>query len=596
MAVKFVARGLGAALFCLLLLIASCHSSAPPPPDEASPAVADSVQLQQTINDYIERWQSFYPSAAFGDGVQDAAARFEKFSDARVQKWLAYHSATESYLDTLPANLPTAEQIDARVLQRQIRLELEKWQQDKVREQQPQWYANLISDALTYVLISERLSEPSRLSAVMVRLEGVDALCRLGIKQLANGNSQRIQAALANLERTVGFYKSELPVMFSGSASVAEQQALSERIESTVLCIGDLSAHINEQVLPSATLPESFGPEAYARKLAIFSDDSLQPEQLAAMALQEIDAVREMMLDLADNWWLKNRQGEARPERQAALTAALDAMEEDRANNRDDFRQSFSDATSAAIKFVADHELATLPENLDVRVELLPEHSPFARIGAVFPPGPFSPSAATLLYLPSIPDAAETASKEGFYRSFNDHFNLMIISHEIFPGHDMQFKIALQHAPMVRSLFSNQYYSEGWASLSEVIMLNAGWANGQELTRLAHLRKRLENAVRAYISVMVHVEGWDERQVTEFATTRGLLPPQFAANLWKRALGLYYSVQLTSYFGGAHEIRLLWDEVKARRGDRFVQKEFVDDVLQTGPVSMRDLRTLLLAE
>jgi len=160
----------------------------------------------------------------------------------------------------------------------------------------------------------------------------------------------------------------------------------------------------------------------------------------------------------------------------------------------------------------------------------------------------------------------------------------------------MQFKIALQHAPMVRSLFSNQYYSEGWASLSEVIMLNAGWANGQELTRLAHLRKRLENAVRAYISVMVHVEGWDERQVTEFATTRGLLPPQFAANLWKRALGLYYSVQLTSYFGGAHEIRLLWDEVKARRGDRFVQKEFVDDVLQTGPVSMRDLRTLLLAE
>ena len=68
-----------------------------------------------------------------------------------------------------------------------------------------------------------------------------------------------------------------------------------------------------------------------------------------------------------------------------------------------------------------------------------------------FPPGPFDPGAPTLLYLPSIADDAPDAEKEGFYRSFNNHFNRMIIAHEIFPGHAMQFTLGLAHASQVRA-------------------------------------------------------------------------------------------------------------------------------------------------
>jgi len=151
----------------------------------------------------------------------------------------------------------------------------------------------------------------------------------------------------------------------------------------------------------------------------------------------------------------------------------------------------------------------------------------------------------------------------------------------------------LLNASEVRGLFSNPYYAEGWASFSEILMLEAGWGDGNKLTRLAHLRKRLENATRAYISVMVHTQGWNRDQVIEFASTRGLLPAQFADNLWDRVSGLYLSLQLTTYFVGFHVFETLWQEEKQRLGDDFVQRDFVDSVLKTGSVPMGALKEII---
>jgi uncharacterized protein (DUF885 family) len=160
----------------------------------------------------------------------------------------------------------------------------------------------------------------------------------------------------------------------------------------------------------------------------------------------------------------------------------------------------------------------------------------------------------------------------------------------------MQFKVGLEHASTVRALFHNPYHAEGWASFSEILMLDAGWAKGNKLTRLAHLRKRLENATRSYISVMVHAEGWSEEQVIEFATTRGLLPAQFAENLWYRASDLDMALQLTSYFVGFHAFEALWREEQQRLGDRFEQKAFVDSVLRAGSIPISALREIVRQE
>jgi hypothetical protein len=551
------------------------------------------AQTRQTIDVYIDHWKNFYPSSAFGEGEKSAAWRFEDFSSQRVSDWLAFNHKAKASLSSIPGSASLDDRVDAQVLLRQVRLELELWEQDQPISQQPQWYTGKISEALTYVLVSEKLNPAEKYKAVTTRLAGVDALCSRGIENLKNGNPGRTRDALTSLQRTIDFYENKLLAQSDPWTEEGDVEALRKMVLQSTLKMRELADHIRDRVLPVASVPDKFGPGVYTRKLAIFSDNSVTTETLPVIALQEIDRVRELMLRLADAWWDEQDREQDKPQGQALLDAALSAMENDREDNRQDFLRVFRKETDASVEFVVRHDFATVPENRSIIVDLLPSHSPLARIGGVFPPGPFDPDAKTLLYLPSIPDDAPEDAKDGFYRSFNNHFNKMIIAHEIFPGHAMQFTVGLLHASEVRALFSNPYYSEGWASFSEVLMLEAGWADGNKLTRLAHLRKRLENATRAYISVMVHTQGWSRERVIDFATKRGLLPAQFADNLWDRVSGLYLSLQLTSYFVGFHGFEALWQEEQQRLGDKFVQRDFVDSVLKTGSVPMAALRDII---
>jgi uncharacterized protein (DUF885 family) len=551
------------------------------------------AQTQKVFEVYIDQWKTFYPSSAFGEGDKSAAWRFEDFSASPVEDWVALNHLVEKSLLSVPYNAPLNERVDAQVLLRQVRLEIELWEQDKPLSQQPQWYTGKISSALNYVLLSEKLSAAEKHKAVVARLAGVAALCELGVANLTNGNPGRTREGLKSLHRTIEYFENKLLSSSDPWTKEGDVAALAKGVQHATLKMQELADHIQDKVLPLATVPDKFGPEVYTRKLAIFSDNSATPENLPVIALKEIDRVRELMLELAGAWWDEGEREGDKPKGLALLDAALAAMEEDREDNSQDFLRVFKAETQASVEFVVKSNFATVPANRGVIVDLMPPHLPAARFGGVFPPGPFDPDAKTLLYLPSIPDEEPEDAKEGFYRSFNNHFNRMIIAHEIFPGHAMQFIVGLSHASMVRSLFANPYYAEGWASFSEILMLEAGWGDGNKLTRLAHLRKRLENATRAYISVMVHVHGWNRDQVIEFASTRGLLPAQFADNLWDRVSGLYLSLQLTTYFVGFHVFESLWQEEKQRLGEEFVQRDFVDSVLKTGSVPMTALKEII---
>jgi uncharacterized protein (DUF885 family) len=551
------------------------------------------AQTRELVTSYIDRWTDFYPSSAFGQGQKSAAMRFEDYTSERVSDWLKLNHNAEEILSSIADSMPLDERVDAQVLLRQVRLELERWEQDKVLSQQPQWYTGQISEALTYVLVSEKFSDAEKYIAVVNRMVGVRALCDLGIRNLKDGNPAKIEGALKSLQQTIEFYESKLLAQSDNWTEESNREVFRGELDQTTEKMLELAGYIRDTVLPVAAVPDKFGRDVYTRKLAMFSDNSLTPEGLSAIALEEIDRVRELMLELSATWWSEERAGMEPLKGQALLDAALAAMEDDRVGNRQDLLQMFREATKNSIEFVINHNIATVPANRTIIVELLPEHSPLARIGGVFPPGPFDPGAKTLLYLPSIPDDAPQEARDGFYRSFNNHFNKMIVSHEIFPGHDMQFKVGLEYASPVRALFHNPYHAEGWASFSEILMLDAGWSNGNQLTRLAHLRKRLENATRAYISVMVHAEGWNEEQVIAFATTRGLLPAQFAANLWNRSADLYMALQLTSYFVGFHGFERIWREEQQRLGDSFDSREFVDKVLKAGSVPMSALREIV---
>jgi uncharacterized protein (DUF885 family) len=146
----------------------------------------------------------------------------------------------------------------------------------------------------------------------------------------------------------------------------------------------------------------------------------------------------------------------------------------------------------------------------------------------------------------------------------------------------MQIKVSRETAHPARLLFPFAPYFEGWATFTERVCLDAGWEKERPLTMLAHLRKRLENANRAYTSVQVHCHDWNEEKVMQFSTETSLLAPQFAKSLWGRLMSS--PMQLTSYFWGGKQFTALLESEKERLGRRFVLKDFMDTVMKAGPI------------
>ena len=267
----------------------------------------------------------------------------------------------------------------------------------------------------------------------------------------------------------------------------------------------------------------------------------------------------------------------------AVIKLALSDMEKDVTANAEEYTAFWNGLSDSIADFLREKNICSVPINQTLSIQPAPESAgPAARIGWVSSAPPFAPNPWTTLYLPSVPDTLDAKEQAEFWASFNKPFNRMIAIHELFPGHYMQIKMARESPHKVRLLFPYGPYIEGWATFCEKIVLDAGWDADKPLSRLAHLRKRLENANRAYTSVMVHCHDWDESKVMEFSTQVSLLAPQFAKSLWGRLLR--GPMQMTSYFYGGQEFRDLYDSERELQGEKFVLKDFMDTILRAGPI------------
>ncbi|MCB2114497.1 MAG: DUF885 family protein [Parvularculaceae bacterium] len=545
-------------------------------------------------NAYIEKWAGFYPTRAYGEGRKASAGAFEVLSQERIAAWVRENEILSEKLAPFLTSPDVETQLDAAMLARQAKWEIELWTQADALSAEPELYSDFISQALTHLLVRDDLDAAEKAAAVSARLAGVKELCKIGLNQLKDANKERAQGALGVLRQTALFYRNGLPGIIAGWGLDGGGEKIQTAAREAAVSVDALADHIDANIIPSASSPVAYGAATYARRLEIYADGAVTPEELSALAAAEIDRVRAEMIEVSRRWRTQNGGGDsstAGESDEAVLAAALAAMEDDRPASSAEMLEDFTTLTDKAEAFIREKGLATLPDPRTLYIAMSPAHLASVAFGGVYPTGPFSPQSDTLFLLPYVPDDAPARQKEGFYRSYNDHFNEMIISHEMFPGHYMQAKTGVLHAPAWRMLFGNDIYAEGWGSFSEILMLNAGWGGGDLLTRLAHLRKRIENATRAYVSVQVHTKDWNKGDVMNFATTRGLLAPQFAENLWDRVVNSPF--QIITYFLGYHGFVELWESEQKRLGDGFSTRNFVDGVLRAGTAPVHRLAPLL---
>ncbi len=532
------------------------------------------LNAQSQSEGYIDIWKAFYPSRALSAGMHDAIYLYEDPSPRKIKTWISFNKKLLPKISD--------KTINGRLLRVRVKEEIHKWTKEQPHINSLVFYSNLITSALRSVTNADFLTEQERANLFCQRLISIRQISDYGrtrLKRVKTGDASRANARLGSL---VDYLSNDFKTVIKGYQSECDYDQL---IKEAIWAIKGLMTRAKKKLMPYAVSSSPIlGSAEYSRRLSLYTDSDLTPEGLARIALQEIDTVRTLMTEVSRQYLSQQYPDQPLPNSLEELTkAALADMEKDAPLNAQDYLRFWQELAADAMLFLEVNDIATLPKNNTLEIKTAPESAgPQARIGWVSSAPPFDPNPVTTLYLPSIPETLPKQEQIDFWASFNKPFNRMIVIHELLPGHYMQMKISRETPHPVRLLFPFGIYTEGWATFTERVLLDAGWQAGDHLTMLAHLRKRLENANRAYTSVQVHTQGWTQEQVMQFSTERSLLAPQFAKSLWGRIMRS--PMQLTSYFLGGAQFSALLKAEKNRLGESFDLKLFMDTIMKAGPI------------
>jgi uncharacterized protein (DUF885 family) len=250
-------------------------------------------------------------------------------------------------------------------------------------------------------------------------------------------------------------------------------------------------------------------------------------------------------------------------------------------------------------EFVRAAGFVALPKNDNLQVIETPE---FMRgiysVGGFNLAPPMQPSLGAFYWLTPIPETWPRERIESKLREYNVHGLKLLTIHEAIPGHYLQFEYANMVEPsdrrLLRALYGNGPYVEGWAVYATEVTLDEGYLNRDPQLRLTFLKQQLRMIANAILDVRLHTRNMTDQQALDLMIGQCFQEKEEAAGKLQRAK--LSSVQLPTYFTGWREWWRVRKAVQAKQGSAFQLAEFHGRALKAGAVPMPALERILTAQ
>jgi uncharacterized protein (DUF885 family) len=453
--------------------------------------------LEREIVDHLFVLQ---PSYAVGMGLHQYDGVVPDLGSPATERWSTTADALLGRLSRYAdgGNLSEARRIDRFLLRLLLDSPLFDLRESQELDRNPMSYVGSVS--LTSYFVRDYAPVPDRVRAVVRILEGVPALLDAGRRRLRGP----LPKPFVELALSMG---SGLPQHFGEAETFAARASLASQVagprSAAVAAVTEFLAWLRDDCLPRATPEFALGPHRFQRLL--FVREGIEAS---------IDEVRKAgAADLARN---QARLAEIAANEKATIPELLERLSLDHpaASEILSTARQFVDETR---KFVAEHDLATIPEPAVCRVEETPIYGRALTTASMNPPGPFDTGPTDGIYYVTPVDSNWSAKQqEEWLRSFNRSLLRNITVHEVYPGHYLQFlHFHRQAGSLARKVYLSPSFVEGWAHYTEQLVIEQGLGAGGPEAEVAELHDALLRDCRLLASIGLHTEGWSVEQATQ---------------------------------------------------------------------------------
>ena len=570
------------AAMSLAVVVSACRSV---------PAQDSGAQLKNFVERYLAWRLEALPewATAMGDHRYDGKLRDMSAAGikARAEKSRAFAAELRA-ID--PAKLGLEDRIDREILLNQLALddftdnELQSWQRD------PLVYTNIASDCVYDLIKRDYAPLEDRLRSAIARMQSLPSLLEQARLNLDGPSRVKTEIAIGQTAGAVDLFRTVINMAAEGSAVSGEVRQASENVASA------MESYLNwlkGDLLPRAKEEWRLGPALYDRAFQLAGGTTREPLEVLGRAEADFETTRERIRKIAVESWPAFLPGKPPADPDEAARRVFEAMAADHPVP-EDFIPALERAADDLKRFIREKHILDLPEPDMLSIVPTPDFQAGLFHGNLDQSPPLAEDGASVFTtsgsrpLPG-PDGRERL--EGFLREFNSKALIDLISHEGYPGHYVQGRFAALCPALVRKVFADGAYAEGWACYGERMMLEEGFMDRDPGLELQILKMELKMMANAILDIKLHRGMMSEEDVVPMLIDRCFQSEGEAKAKLVRAKGT--AVQLSTYYIGFLEMLELRKDYEAAAGKDFTLAEFHHKVLTAGAPPMRYLRELV---
>ncbi|HEX7950879.1 MAG TPA: DUF885 domain-containing protein [Candidatus Limnocylindrales bacterium] len=528
------------------------------------------IAFADLARDFIAESFRLDPLEATNAGVHDHDARWPDWSSAGVAERLAFVDRWTSRLEAIPpADLTADEAIDRDRLLLELgdrryeaRFAADAWD--------PMTWVYRLGDGLFTLLARDFAPPAARLASFAGRLEGIAKVVEAAKQRLASGaggvpvSRFHTDIALLNIAGLEDLVAEGL-ALADANASNADVAALRPRLDAAVMAAraaaDDLRRHLRHEVLPKAEGEGRLGRERFAERLThAFSDPTMTPERVLEAAERQYPLVRAEMARLARELWPQWCGDRAMPvSDDEVVRTVIGEVAKDHPPAAELLAACRSELTRIEA-FCREHRVIGLAEE-PLDIQWTPKFLRNFAGAMLHSPGVFDKGQKAFFSITPPADDWKPDRVESMLREHNRRQLTLLTIHEAVPGHYLQGVYGNRVPSIVRSVYGDGVYAEGWAVYVTHVMLDRGFAADDPALWLMHWKYYLRAVVNAIIDVRIHTLDMSREEAVSMMVDGAWQEDAEARGKWDRAR--LSSTQLSTYFIGS---MAMWElEAEARR-------------------------------
>jgi uncharacterized protein (DUF885 family) len=523
--------------------------------------------------------------------------------EAMAEQRAFYANWRERFRNETPVSaLDPQDAADWQLIDDQIGLNLLEFDKIQNYRHNPTVAVELIGNALFLPLTQDYASHDVRVGHVLSRVSAIPHLLSQVKKYLSDSDPIFITTAIeendGNIDLIENTIAAEIP---AGSPLKKEYDKVAP---PAIAALKDFSKWLQDDLAKRPSrLTWRLGKEFYDQKFKLVMETDVTPEQVLADAEEGLRSVRAEMLELALPMHAKmypdhtDHSDLSLHERQNLIITEVLRKISDEHPRPEQLQQTIEADLEGIKQFIRDKKIVSLGtrDNLKVIPTPLFERGIYSVAGFHSAP-PLEPQAEAEYWVTPIDPKMPADKVESKLREYNNYTLEWLSIHEALPGHYVQFEhlnnIQPERRRLLRSLFANGAYVEGWAEYIAQVMMDEGFLNNDTRFRMVMRKIRLRLLANAILDVKMQTMGMTDEQAMDLMTKEAFQTQAEAEGKLVRAK--LSSTQLPTYFVGLREWLAFRKKYQAEAGKNFDMLKFHDLVLDQGPLPVPVVEKLVM--